>query len=113
MDGRTETNECNMLKLITAALVIATAIPAAEPAPVETRTIAIADLELSSTAGRKDFDNRLTRAVIDLCGATADFDLEGRNAVRQCRHDLRAEALEVRDGRLAQRSNAGIQLASR
>lgn len=103
-----------MLKLITAALVLATAIPAAaEPAPVETRTIAIADLDLSSTAGRKAFDNRLTRAVIDLCGAAADVDLEGRNAVRQCRHELRAEALDLRERRLAQRSNAGIRLAAR
>ena len=102
--------------LATAALFFASA--PARSAPVSTsaevvQIVPTADLDLSSLAGQKALDRRLTRAVIELCGQAADVDLAGRNAVRKCRADTLAEAYKVRDQRLAQRSGEPIQLAAR
>jgi UrcA family protein len=99
---------------LAAIATIATAIPAAaEPLPVASVTVSIADLDLSTAAGQRAFDARVNRAVVELCGEAADVDLAGLNAVRDCRAAKIAEAHGIGERRLAQRSNGDIQLASR
>lgn len=73
---------------------------AAEPAMV-TSVVQTADLDLSSDAGRRALDRRITRAAIEVCGAASDADLEGRNAVWQCRDDVIAKASVQREQLLA------------
>lgn len=102
------------LATLGAIAAIATAVPAfAEPLPIETVTVSIADLDLATSAGQRAFDARINRAVIDICGEAADVDLVGRNAVRECRHAKLAEARNQGERRLAQHSKGDIQLASR
>ena len=85
----------------------------AEPIQAESLAVSIADLDLTSAAGRQAFDRRLGRAVVELCGQAADVDLAGRNAVRKCRADTLAQAHRAKDQRLALRSVEPIQLAAR
>ena len=101
------------MKLITiAALALAfTASPlAAEPV---SKTIATADLDLSSPEGQRALDRRLSRAIVELCGEASAIDLAGRNEVRACQVEARANAIAQRDSLLAARSGADIVLAAR
>lgn len=80
--------------LILAALTTASfGQPAlAQPAPAPASPSVIVphkDLDLRSEAGAKTLDRRIWRAVVTVCGTASDFDLEGKNDVRQCRHDTR------------------------
>lgn len=94
--------------------LIATAVPAfAEPLPVETVTVRMADLDLASSAGQRALEARINRAVIEVCGAASEVDLQGLNAVRLCRIAKLAEARAASEQRLALRSNDEIQLAGR
>jgi UrcA family protein len=84
--------------ILTAFLATTAVIKAApalsEPAPttVSETVVRTADLDLSTEAGRRQLDQRLVVAVRDACGAAADVDLAGQNVVRQCRHDVLADA---------------------
>ena len=68
-----------------------------------TQTVRTADLDLSTQAGRSALDHRLVNAAVEVCGEAADVDLAGRNSVRQCRHDVLADA----------RAKAGQAIAAR
>lgn len=50
------------------------------------------DLDLRTEAGAKTLDRRIWRAVVEVCGAPSDYDLTGKNDIRQCRRDTRALA---------------------
>ena len=50
------------------------------------------DLDLRTAAGTRTLDRRIWRAVVAVCGTASDFDLEGRNEVRECRRDTRRVA---------------------
>jgi hypothetical protein len=90
-----------ILATLGAVAAIATALPAfAEPLPVETVTVAIADLDLATAAGQRTLDARINR------------DLAGRNAVRACRNAKIAEAKGQSEQRLAARSTSAIELAA-
>jgi UrcA family protein len=103
-----------MTKFLSALAAIATAVPAfAEPLPVETVTVAIADLDLASAAGQQTLDARIHRAVVEVCGQASVVDLAGLNAVRDCRRTKLAEARAIGDHRLASRSTSAIQLSGR
>ena len=79
--------------LILAALTAASAgQPAlAQSAPAANPSVAVAhrDLDLRTEAGTKSLDRRIWRAVVEVCGTAPDFDLQGKNDVRQCRVDTR------------------------
>jgi UrcA family protein len=47
------------------------------------------DLDLRTAAGTRTLDRRIWRAVVAVCGTASDFDLEGRNEVRECRRETR------------------------
>ncbi|WP_439568532.1 UrcA family protein [Sphingopyxis sp.] len=78
--------------LILAALAAA---PVSQPALAQsapaTHSVAVQhrDLDLRTEAGAKSLDRRIWRAVVEVCGTAPDFDLKGKNDVRQCRADTR------------------------
>jgi len=103
-----------MMFLIPLALGAAIPAIAAEPLSIESRTVATADLDLSSEAGRASLDRRLARAVSDVCGRAADIDLEGRNDVRACKVAALGKARAVVGERIANLDAArAIEVAAR
>ncbi|WP_077146846.1 UrcA family protein [Sphingopyxis sp. KK2] len=87
-----------MSKLLILAALAATTLgqpafaqtaPAAAP---RTAVVQHSDLDLRSESGTKTLDRRIWRAVVDVCGTASDFDLAGKNEVRECRRDTRAVA---------------------
>lgn len=50
------------------------------------------DLDLRTEAGTRTLDRRIWRAVVEVCGKAPDYDIEGKNDVRQCRRDTRLTA---------------------
>lgn len=86
--------------LITAALI--KGAPAlAEQLPATTYVVQTADLDLTTAAGRRTLDHRLTIAVSDVCGVPSDVDVAGKNDARACRIDTRAKLEAERDRRVA------------
>lgn len=81
--------------LILAALAAA---PIAQPVTAQTtpapRTTVVthADLDLATEKGARTLDRRIWRAVVSVCGTAPDYDLEGKNDVRECRRETRALA---------------------
>lgn len=104
--------------IIASALITAAAIKAvpalAEPAhapDVKVSVVQTADLDLSTDAGRRALDQRLVIAAYDVCGRASDLDLKGKNAVRQCRSDVLAQA-RARSEQLASRGSDTIVVAA-
>jgi UrcA family protein len=63
----------------------------ARPISPEVRTVAYADLDLSTAAGRTRLERRVQAAVREVCGeALPTFDLARRHAVRDCLAETRA-----------------------
>ena len=89
-----------------AAAAVIKAVPAlAEAAPAQNVAIVTtADLDLSTTAGRHQLDQRLVIAAREVCGFASDADLAGKNAVRSCRHNVLGDAREKGDALIASRS---------
>ena len=103
-----------MTKVFIATLLAFTAAPAlAEPPPTATAKVQVADLDLSTPSGQRALDRRLTRAVIEVCGAASEADLAGKNDVRQCRVDTLASLSEERNQRIAAASAQPIKVAAR
>lgn len=78
--------------LILAALATASVIqPALAQSAPTNPSVAVhhRDLDLRTEAGTKSLDRRIWRAVVEVCGTAPDFDLKGKNDVRQCRADTR------------------------
>ena len=99
-----------LFSLLTAAAIAA---PAAAQSDIETRVVAVADLDLASDAGKLTLDQRLTRAVIEVCGSASDVDLAGKNDVRACRETTLAAARSAGEQRIAARSDDAIRIAAR
>ena len=59
------------------------------------------DLDLRTEAGTRTLDRRIWRAVVEVCGKAPDYDIEGKNDVRQCRRDTRALASAQADAVIA------------
>lgn len=50
------------------------------------------DLDLQTPKGALALERRIWRAAVTVCGPYSDFDLAGKNDVRQCRRDTQAAA---------------------
>lgn len=85
-----------MTKLLILAALTAASVgqPAFAQTAPENRTAVVQhkDLDLRTERGAKALDRRIWRAVVDVCGPTSDFDLAGKNDVRECRRDTRVVA---------------------
>ena len=82
------------LLILAAIAAVSTGQPVlAQPAPANP-SIAVThrDLDLRTEAGTKTLDRRIWRAVVTVCGTAPDYDIEGKNEVRQCRRDTRRVA---------------------
>ena len=98
--------------IASAATVTPTVAQAFEPETF-TSVIRTADLDLSSVGGQQELDRRIVQAAREVCGSASDVDLEGRNAVRQCRADTISAAASQREQLFAAaRSGAPILVAS-
>ncbi|QLC25659.1 UrcA family protein [Parasphingopyxis algicola] len=78
------------LLLIPGALLLGTVIShptIAQVAPANPASLAVshADLDLGNPADRIRLQRRLRAAAREVCGTAYNFDLRGRNAVRECR----------------------------
>jgi UrcA family protein len=98
--------------IASAATVTPTVAQAFEPVTV-TSIVRTADLDLSNSDGQRELDRRIVQAAREVCGAASDVDLEGKNAVRQCRADTIAQAASQREQVLAAaKAGAPILVAS-
>jgi len=71
------------------------------------------DLDLQTRAGAKSLGRRIWRAVVEVCGTASDFDLKGKNEVRQCRADTRLAAAAQADLAIANATrNQPIRVSS-
>lgn len=103
-----------MTKIFIATLLAFTASPAlAEPPVIATSTVQTADLDLSSKAGQRALDHRLSVAAKEVCGMASDADISGKNDVRRCRVETLARVASDRDQRIAAASSQPIEVASR
>ena len=103
-----------MTKIFLATLLAFTATPAlAEPPVSVSTTVETADLDLSSAAGQRALNHRLTIAAKEVCGTASDVDVEGKNDVRRCRVETLANLAAERDQRIAAASAQPIQVAAR
>ena len=103
-----------MTKTIIAILLAFSATPALAQSPeFVTSTVQTADLDLSSSAGQRALDHRLSQAAKEVCGVASDADLEGKNDVRRCRVDTLARVAGERNLRIAKASGEPIQVAAR
>jgi UrcA family protein len=103
-----------MTKIFIATLLAFTATPAlAEPPVAVSMTVQTADLDLSSQAGQRALDHRLSIAAKEVCGTASDVDVVGKNEVRRCRTETLANLASERDQRIADASNSPIEVAAR
>jgi UrcA family protein len=103
-----------MTKIFLATLLVFSATPAlAEPPVAATSIVQTADLNLSSQAGQRALDHRLTQAVNEVCGTASDVDIAGKNDVRRCRVETLTSLSAERDQRIAASSGSPIEVAAR
>jgi UrcA family protein len=103
-----------MTKIFIATLLAFSATPVqAEPPAIATSVVQTADLDLSSKAGQRVLDHRLTQAVKEVCGIASDADVAGKNEVRRCRVETLAGLVSERDQRIAAASSQPIKVAAR
>ena len=100
------------LALIASAATITPTVASAEPVTA-TSIVHTADLDLSSRVGQQELNLRIAKAAREVCGTASDVDLEGKNAVRDCREQTIAQAVAQREQLLAAaRSGTPILVAS-
>lgn len=91
-----------------AAGLFGLALSASQPAFASTRSVAYADLDLSTQAGRANLDARLKSAAKEVCGMTRkDASAAEMEAARQC------FAKSLADARRAKRDIKPTALATR
>ena len=98
--------------IASATTVTPTVAQAFEPVTV-TSIVRTADLDLSQSDGQRELERRIAQAARDVCGTASNVDVEGKNAIRQCRAETIAQASAQREQLLAAvRSGAPILVAS-
>lgn len=97
--------------LATAALIKAAPALAQPTSDRNVSVVRTADLDLSTTAGRRALDHRLTLAAAEVCGTASEADLAGQNAVHDCRLGTIAKA-RAEGAQLASRSQSIILVAA-
>jgi UrcA family protein len=101
--------ECDMIKLLPAVLLgLLAATPALAQPPLPTTHIVV-----RSPAGQRQLDQRLTAAAIEACGSAVDWDVPGKNAVRQCRAQVQAQLTPLRAARIAAATTPTVAIAAR
>ena len=87
------------LMILAAFATLSAAQPASAQAIPANPSVAVAhgDLDLRTEAGTKALDRRIWRAVVAVCGTAPDYDIEGKNDVRECRRDTRRVAAAQAD----------------
>ena len=103
------------LLILAALAAVSTGQPASAQTAPANPSVAVAhrDLDLRTEAGAKALDRRIWRAVVAVCGTAPDYDIEGRNEVRQCRRDTRRVASAQADLAIAGASrDRNIQVSS-
>ena len=102
------------ITIVLASALISGASIKAVPALAETNSpevavsvVHTADLDLTNDAGKRQLDRRLSIAARDVCGTASDFDLEGKNEVRECRDLVLANAREKGEALIAQNRRGG------
>ena len=109
-----KTGNAIMTKIFLAGLLALVSTPAyAQQGPVAIVTVETADLDLSTAAGQRALDLRLTHAVRDVCGEASDADVAGKNEVRRCRAETLANLASERDQRIAEAPSRPIAVAAR
>lgn len=103
-----------MIKLLPAVLLGLLATPAlAQPLAPTQIVVRTDDLDLASPAGQRKLDQRLTAAAIEACGSAVDWDVPGKNAVRQCRVQVQAQLTPLRAARIAAATTPTVAIAAR
>jgi UrcA family protein len=102
-----------MTKIFLATLLAFSATPALAEPIVATTSVQTADLDLSSAKGQRALDQRLNRAVKEVCGSASDVDIVGKNEARRCRAETLARVASERDQRVARASDEPIEVAAR
>lgn len=94
-----------MTKLLILAALATSSLAAPAFAEPVTQTVVVehGDLDLATPAGAKSLQHRVWRAVVAVCGTTSEFDIAGKNDIRQCRRDT----LQVASAR-AEQMIAGV-----
>lgn len=98
-----------MKALLPLLFVFAAAPLAAQPPETVTRAVSSAGLDLTTDAGLRALDQRLTIAIVEACGAASNVDLEGQNDVRACRLEARAKVNAERE-RLVELASRGTDI---
>lgn len=106
-----------MQKLLILAALAAVSIgqPVSAQTTPANQSVAVAhkDLDLRTKAGAKALDRRIWRAVVEVCGSAPDFDIAGKNDVRECRRDTRTLASAQADVLVANASRGqAIQVSA-
>ena len=103
------------LLILAAIAAVSTGQPSSAQTASANPSVAVAhrDLDLSTEAGAKRLDRRIWRAVVTVCGSAPDYDLAGKNDVRECRRDTRRVASAQADLAIAGASrDRNIQVSS-
>lgn len=87
---------------LAAALLLSAPALADHRADSQTRSISIADLDLTNDSGRSTLDARLHAAIKDVCGWADARDLAARAMQRKCMTTAFADAMRQRDVAVAQ-----------
>lgn len=104
-----------MFPIILIAASMATGLPSSVEAPQA--TVAYADLDLSTEAGQKTLDRRITGAVRKICGSQRSATLAERRAIQRCHSAAmndangKAEIVVARARMYRQLSNATLAAA--
>jgi UrcA family protein len=92
------------ISLIAAAALCAAAVPALAQeldADIVQRAVSYADLDLSSQAGVAAFDQRIEKAVTQVCGSVDGYDLHAQRRMETCRNDARSKIEVTRNALVA------------
>lgn len=99
--------------LLTAGLIKAAPALAETPTPVEEVAVSLvrtSDLNLGTTAGQRQLDQRIAHAAREVCGVASNVDIEGKNDVRKCRNETLAKA-EVQKSSILAAAGRGATIA--
>ncbi len=78
-----------MILAALAAVSVSPPVSAQTAPPKPSVAVTHRDLDLRTDSGARALDRRIWRAVVAVCGTAPDYDIEGKNDVRQCRRDTR------------------------
>jgi UrcA family protein len=87
------------MPFISSLPLFATAMAA--PPVIATSTVQTSDLALSSQAGQRALDRRLSMAAKEVCGSASDANIAAKNDVRRCRAETLASVAIHRDWQIA------------